>query len=212
VQDAAAQLAAPLLLGASSLLDARARVLDACAAPGGKTGHLLELSEAGVIALDVDVHRCTRTRENLRRLGVQAQVVVADASLTGDWWDGHLFDAILLDAPCTASGIVRRHPDIRWLRRETDIDQLAALQRKLLQTLWRLVRPGGALLYCTCSVFLAEGAEQVETFLAYNTDAVHLLSPGHLMPKNMSKGGVVSDNQICDHDGFYFALLQKRMV
>ncbi|RFO94936.1 16S rRNA (cytosine(967)-C(5))-methyltransferase RsmB [Rhodoferax lacus] len=210
VQDAAAQLAAPLLL--DGLSQPNLRVLDACAAPGGKTGHLLERGVAHVSALDVDARRCERISQNLARLGLQAQVLAADAARPDLWWDGQIFDAILLDAPCTASGIVRRHPDVRWLRRETDIAQLAELQRKLLQALWPLLAPGGRLLYCTCSVFLAEGTQQVQTFLAHNTDAVLLPSPGHLIPGKPAKSGGVPDNRAGDHDGFFYALLQKQAV
>ena len=138
---------------------------------------------------------------------------MADAARPQDWWqsecDGVLFDAILLDAPCTASGIVRRHPDVRWLRRESDIAQLATQQAALLKALWPLLQPGGRLLYCTCSVFRAEGDAQVQTFLAHNTDAQMLPSPGHLIPGNADKGGAVPDNLTGDHDGFFYALLQK---
>jgi 16S rRNA (cytosine967-C5)-methyltransferase len=208
VQDTAAQMAAPLLLSGwvpQNVL----RVLDACAAPGGKTGHLLELGVPHVTALDVDAGRCERIRENLARLGLTADVLATDAAHPETWWDGIAFDAILLDAPCTASGIVRRHPDVRWLRRETDIAQLATLQRKLLNALWPLVAPGGRLLYCTCSLFLAEGQQQVETFLAHNTDATLLPSPGHLIPVISSKQDTVTDNPE-EHDGFFYALLQKQ--
>ena len=209
VQDIAAQIAAPLLLEGW----APARILDACAAPGGKTAHLLELSDADVVALDVDPERCERIHQNLQRLGLQAQakvqVVVADASNPSQWWDGQPFDAILLDAPCTASGIVRRHPDVRWLRRPSDIAQLAAVQAKLLRALWPLVKPGGRLLYCTCSVFLAEGQHQVQTFLANNTDAQLRPSPGHLLPHAHAATPSVPDNQQRDVDGFFYALLQK---
>ena len=208
VQDAAAQMAAPLLLSGLEPQKTQ-RVLDACAAPGGKTGHLLELGVAHVTALDVDPGRCERIRQNLARLGLCAEVVAADAARPDTWWDGKAFDAILLDAPCTASGIVRRHPDVRWLRRETDIAQLAALQRKLLQALWPLLAPGGRLLYCTCSLFLAEGQQQVQTFLAHNTDATLLPSPGHLIPLTSGKQDTVTDNP-GDHDGFFYALLQKQ--
>jgi 16S rRNA (cytosine967-C5)-methyltransferase len=211
VQDSAAQKAAPLLL--DGLQQGQSlRILDACAAPGGKTGHLLEISEGQVLALEIDATRTARIGENLARLGLQAQVVTADAARPQDWWDGQLFDAILLDAPCTASGIVRRHPDVRWLRRESDIPQLAAIQKRMLQALWGLLRPGGRLLYCTCSLFLAEGDGQVQTFLTHNTDAVLLPSPGHLMPQNVVKAEAVPDNGLCDHDGFYYALLQKQMA
>ncbi len=209
VQDAAAQLAAPLLLRG---LDASVQlnVLDACAAPGGKTTHLLELAECRVLALDIDATRCERIHQSLARLGLSARVAVGDAARPEAWWDGELFDAILLDAPCTASGIVRRHPDVRWLRRDSDIAHLAAIQAKLLKTLWPLVKPGGRLLYCTCSVFRAEGADQIQTFLAHNTNAALLPSPGHLMPHFRAKGDAVPDNSSDDHDGFYLALLEKR--
>ena len=209
VQDAAAQQAAPFLL--DGLSGQRAlRILDACAAPGGKTGHVLELCDGAVTALEVDALRSLRISQNLNRLGLQARVLTADAARPQDWWDGQLFDAILLDAPCTASGIVRRHPDVRWLRRETDIAQLAQLQRQMLQALWPLVRPGGRLLYCTCSLFLAEGKDQTQTFLAHNTDAALQPSPGHLLPGNSAKAQDVPDNQRSDHDGFYYALFEKR--
>jgi 16S rRNA (cytosine967-C5)-methyltransferase len=209
VQDGAAQMAAPLLL---QHLPAQSglRILDACAAPGGKTGHLLELSDAHVTAMDIDPLRNQRIIENLARLGLQATVLSADAAQPDSWWDGLPFDGILLDAPCTASGIVRRHPDVRWLRRESDIGQLAALQKKMLAALWPLLRPGGTLLYCTCSVFSAEGRDQIQTFLAHNTDASLLPSPGHLTPQSRTKVDTIPDNQTRDHDGFFYALLQKR--
>lgn len=211
VQDTAAQMAAPLLLDGLHNL-ATVRVLDACAAPGGKTGHLLEWGVGEVVALDVDAKRCERIGENLSRLGLQATVLAADAGQPQRWWDGRAFDAILLDAPCTASGIVRRHPDVRWLRRESDIAQLAAEQKKLLAALWPLLAPGGRLLYCTCSIFKAEGDAQVQTFLAHNTDAELLPSPGHLIPANSLKTADVTDNGTGDHDGFFYALLQKRLA
>ncbi len=209
VQDIAAQLAAPLLLNGLEQ-PGRSRVLDACAAPGGKTAHLLELADCDVIALDVDPVRCERVHETLQRLGIQARVVAADAAAVTTWWDGQPFDAILLDAPCSASGIVRRHPDVRWLRRPSDIDQLVAVQARLLNALWPLLRPGGRLLYSTCSVFRAEGENQIQTFLAHNTEALLLPSPGHLLPFSPPKPGVVLDNPAGEHDGFYYALLQKR--
>lgn len=210
VQDGAAQMAAPLLLGGLTSRDGPLRVLDACAAPGGKTAHLLEYADCQVTALDVDPVRCQRIHQTLQRLGLQANVIAADAGSVSTWWDGTLFDAVLLDAPCSASGIVRRHPDVRWLRRETDIAQLAAIQSKLLKTLWPLVKPGGRLLYCTCSVFRAEGEDQVQTFLAHHNEAVLLPSPGLLVPHNGSNSPVVPDNLTSDHDGFYYALLEKR--
>jgi 16S rRNA (cytosine967-C5)-methyltransferase len=209
VQDHAAQLAAPLLL-ADLQATSRLRILDACAAPGGKTAHLLELADADVVALDISPQRCERIRENLSRLKLQAQVIAADAAQPSLWWDGTAFDAILLDAPCTASGIVRRHPDVRWLRRASDIVQLAQAQARLLDALWPLLRPGGRLVYCTCSVFRAEGEAQVRTFLAHNKEAVLRPAPGHLLPHSGENAHPVRDNLAGDHDGFYYAALQKR--
>ncbi len=210
VQDAGAQLAAPLLLdGLASA--GTAQVLDACAAPGGKTAHLLELGAGQVTALDVDPIRCERISANLKRLGLSARVIARDAADTVEWWDGRYFDAILLDAPCTASGIVRRHPDVRWLRRESDVGQLAALQARLLKALWPLLKPGGRLLYCTCSVFREEGSVQIKAFVASNTDARLQASPGHLMPQFRAAESAVPDNQPGDHDGFFYALLEKRL-
>ena len=216
VQDTAAQLAAPLLLGGLAAPQGRPlRVLDACAAPGGKTAHLLELADCAVTALDIDPARCGRIHENLARLGLAAQVLAADAARPDTWWPQHCasqpFDAILLDAPCTASGIVRRHPDVRWLRRESDIAQLAALQARLLAALWPLLAPGGRMLYCTCSVFRAEGDRQIQTFVAHNTDAALRASPGHLLPQTGAVGTKLPDNPLCDNDGFFYALLEKRM-
>ena len=213
VQDAAAQLAAPLLLKGLKKSNQALRLLDACAAPGGKTGHLLECDpSAQVIALDVDPVRCERIQQNLDRLKVQAQIIAADAAHTADWWDGQSFDGILLDAPCTASGIGRRHPDVRWLRRETDVAQLANIQAKLLKALWPLVKPGGRLLYCTCSVFKAEGETQIQTFVQHNTDALILPSPGHLTPSSATSDASLRDNVMGEHDGFYYALLEKRSI
>ncbi len=229
VQDAAAQLAAPMVLDAlakaqpaqdtpvSISVNAvpRAwRVLDACAAPGGKTAHLLEYAATRgwsieVTALDIDPERCLRISENLSRLQLQAHIVAADAAQPSSWWDGQPFDAILLDAPCSASGIVRRHPDIRWLRRESDIAQLQSLQYKLLKALWPLLRPGGALVYCTCSVFKAEGHDQIQTFVAHNKDALLQPSVGHLLPQSPPSAKAMQDNHLGGHDGFYYAVLVK---
>ena len=211
VQDAAAQLAAPLLLKGMDCSSPLA-ILDACAAPGGKTAHLLELADARVTALDIDPARCERIHETLGRLGLQADVLAADAGQPSKWWDGRLFDAVLLDAPCTASGIVRRHPDVRWLRRESDIAQLAAIQARLLAVLWPLVKPGGGLLYCTCSVFRAEGEVQAQTFVAHNRDAVLRPAPGHLVPRTGANDNAVPDNLTGDYDGFYYALLEKQAL
>jgi 16S rRNA (cytosine967-C5)-methyltransferase len=231
VQDAGAQLAAQLLLGSAAPSPAyeRAaiqgapgegegvpgepmggrRILDACAAPGGKTAHIAELADAQLLALDIDPARCERIHQNLQRLGLQAQVRTADAALPADWWDGRPFDAILLDAPCTASGIVRRHPDVRWLRRESDIAALAAQQLRLLDALWPLLKPGGRLVYCTCSVFKAEGEGQIAAFVAHNSAARLRPAPGHLLPRNAAGPGGVPDNEPGDHDGFFYAVLQK---
>jgi len=213
VQDAAAQLAAPLLLqGLQAPQGDRLQVLDACAAPGGKTAHLLEYADAQVWALDIDALRCERICENLLRLGLQATVVCADVTDTHTqaWWSGQLFDAILLDAPCTASGIVRRHPDIPLLRRDSDVAALVQTQRRLLQALWPLLKPGGRLLYCTCSVFHDEGQGQIDSFLARNTQATLLPSPGHLIPGVSANPEWLLDNAASGHDGFFYALLEKR--
>ncbi len=209
VQDAAAQLAAPLLLEHLQTT-ATPNILDACAAPGGKTAHLLELAECRVTALDIDPVRCEKIAQTLERLGLRARIVAGDATRPGDWWDGEPFDAILLDAPCTASGIVRRHPDVPWLRRESDIAQLGALQASLLRALWPLLKTGGRMLYGTCSVFRSEGSGQIETFLAHNTDSLLLPSPGHLLPSFDANRESVPDNRTGDHDGFFYALLEKR--
>jgi 16S rRNA (cytosine967-C5)-methyltransferase len=210
VQDAAAQLAAPLLLdGLVAPPGRRLRVLDACAAPGGKTAHLLERADADVVAIEVDPQRGQRIEQTLERLGLQARLVVANAAAVPSWWDGQPFDAVLLDAPCTASGIVRRHPDVRWLRRPNDLPQLAAQQERLLQALWPLVAPGGRLLYCTCSVFREEGERRIRSFVAHNTEAVLQPAPGHLLPQDGANVGGVRDNPGSDHDGFFYALLAR---
>ena len=213
VQDTAAQMAAPLLLdGASGVR----RVLDACAAPGGKTAHLLERADLEVLAIDQDPARAQRIRDNLARLRLEATVMAADAGQPSTWWDGEPFDAILLDAPCTASGIVRRHPDVPWLRRPGDVEQLVQQQARLLNALWPLLRPGGRLLYATCSVFKAEGAEQIQTFLATHADARALPAPGHLLPglagqtDSQRHADGISDNATRGTDGFFYALLVKQ--
>ena len=208
VQDGAAQLAAGLLLDGWDGT-AGGCVLDACAAPGGKTAHLLERADLDLLALDVDPRRCERIHQNLARLGLRAEVRAADAGDPPGWWDGRPFDAILLDAPCTASGIVRRHPDVRWLRRPGDVEQLVAIQRHLLDTLWPLLKPGGRLVYCTCSVFRAEGQEQVEAFLERHTDALALPSPGHLRPGTVVAKGEFNDNDPGGYDGFFYACMHK---
>ena len=228
VQDISAQCAAHLLmglaasgLGASGLggsaqgstpLPAGARVLDACAAPGGKTAHLLELADLDVLAIDRDPARLPRVDETLARLGLAARTQAADAADPAAWWDGTPFDAILLDAPCSASGIVRRHPDVRWLRRSSDIQALAAGQDRLLDALWPLLKPGGRLLYCTCSVFRAEGQDRIDAFLQRRADASLAASPpspGHLLPlpDNGAERSVRGIGEAAD--GFFHALISK---
>jgi 16S rRNA (cytosine967-C5)-methyltransferase len=212
VQDLAAQMAAPLLVDAlgHAPTGQRWKILDACAAPGGKTAHLLEMTDADVLALDVDAQRLKRVEQNLQRLGLMATTLVADAAQPASWAAPETkFDGILLDAPCSASGIVRRHPDIAWLRRPQDLSGLAQQQRALLQGLWPLLKPGGSLVYCTCSVFKIEGEKQVQAFVANNTDAVQKPAPGHLIPAVGVNGGAVGDNGSCEPDGFFYALLQK---
>jgi 16S rRNA (cytosine967-C5)-methyltransferase len=209
VQDGAAQMAAPLLLGAG--LRAGARVLDACAAPGGKSAHLLELADVDLLCLDSDASRLLRVDQTLRRLGLQARLTTADASRPEDWWDGKAFDAILLDAPCSASGIVRRHPDIRWLRRAQDISNLSKMQDQLLEALWPLLRPGGRMLFATCSVFRAEGQDRIDSFLQrHASTGVKLLptSPGHILPVK-ENGRPPTSVGTFSYDGFYYALLEK---
>ena len=205
VQDAAAQRAAPLLLGDG--LAVGAHVLDACAAPGGKTAHLLELAELDVLALDSDQLRLNRVQDTLNRLQLSADLRAGDARTPAAWWDGRPFAAILLDAPCSASGIVRRHPDVRWLRRPGDIDASARIQAQMLDALWPLLAPGGRLLYATCSVFKAEGQQQIDAFLQRlgpGRAALDPASPGHLLP--------LPDNasaRAATPDGFYYALIHK---
>lgn len=193
VQDAGAQLAAPLLD-----VQAGMRVLDACAAPGGKTCHILELADAEVTALDADAKRLARVGENLDRLQLKATLKPADAQHP-DWWDGQPFDRILADVPCTASGIVRRHPDIRWLRRKGDTLQLATLSGKILDNLWQMLAPGGKLLFVTCSLWPQESEAQAAAFAVRN-QAVRLDAPGQLLPAGGSGQ---------DHDGLFYALFQK---
>jgi 16S rRNA (cytosine967-C5)-methyltransferase len=210
VQDAAAQRAAPLLIGRG--LPAGARVLDACAAPGGKTAHLLERAELDVLALDSDPQRLERVHDTLARLHLQARTVAADAGDTAAWWDGRAFDAILLDAPCSASGIVRRHPDVRWLRRASDIEALARTQARLLDTLWPTLRSGGRLLFCTCSVFKAEGQDQIDAFLQRHGDAAvpaEPASPGHLLPLPDNEPDRSPPSSGASADGFFYSLLEK---
>ncbi|MEL4177616.1 16S rRNA (cytosine(967)-C(5))-methyltransferase RsmB [Roseateles sp. PN1] len=213
VQDAAAQVAAALLVqphGELAALPAHARVLDACSAPGGKTAHVLELGDFDLMALDSDAKRLQRVQENLNRLGQRATLKAADARLPESWWHGQAFDAILLDAPCSASGIVRRHPDVRWLRRESDIAQLALIQSELLDALWPLLKPGGRLVYATCSIFKAEGQQQIDAFLQRQPSAkAHDVAgvTGHLLP--LAHNGADAQAGPAVLDGFYYALLSK---
>lgn len=209
VQDGAAQLAAPWLLARGA-----GRVLDACAAPGGKTGHLLELLGTGgdLTAIDSDAARLDSVRQNLSRLDQSATVMAADASQPGEWWDGEPFGRILLDAPCSATGVIRRHPDIKLLRRESDIPALAARQTGILEALWGLLEPGGRLLYVTCSVLAAENDEVVGRFLAGHEDAredrvLHDYNIRDLMQDKTSGFQVLPGTK--GLDGFYFACLEK---
>lgn len=193
VQDAAAQLAAPLMQ-----LDPGMRVLDACAAPGGKSVHMLETEDISLVALDNDKSRLARVSDNLDRLGFNAELLCGDARHK-DWWDGQVFDRILADVPCTASGIVRRHPDIRWLRRAEDARALAKLGSAILDNLWSMLRPGGLMLFVTCSIWPEESELQAEAFCQRHS-CVRLPAPGQLAPKS-AEGD--------DHDGLFYALLQK---
>ena len=216
VQDASAQRAAGLLVapaGPHPALRPGARVLDACAAPGGKTAHLLELAELDLWALDRDPRRLARVEQTLQRLGLHARCLAADAGDPRAWWDGQPFDAILLDAPCSGSGVGRRHPDIRWLRRPGDLAALAREQDRLLDALWPLLAPGGRLLYATCSVFRVEGSQRIDAFLQRPEAADATLdpgSPGHLpcLPDN---GGMTWPGALGAPaaDGFFYALLHK---
>jgi 16S rRNA (cytosine967-C5)-methyltransferase len=209
VQDAAAQLAAPWLLAGAG-----ERVLDACAAPGGKSGHLLELGgpKLALTCLDKDADRLQGVADNLDRLRRSATLVRADASTPHKWWDGVAFDAILLDAPCSATGVIRRHPDIKLLRRASDIDSLAGLQRRLLENLWPLLAPGGRLLYVTCSVLAAENDNVVSAFVEASPDARedNALQNNNIRDVMRRKAcGFQVLPGSADMDGFYFACLEK---
>lgn len=202
VQDLGAQWAAPLLDCADGM-----RVLDACAAPGGKTAHLLESHDLDLLALDKDAQRLAQVDANLGRLGLGATTRAADAGRPGEWWDGRPFDRILLDAPCTASGVVRRHPDGKWLKRAEDMQQLAGEQERLLDALWPLLKPGGKMLYATCSLFPGENQERISAFLAGHGDArVDPLSvPGaweDAPTRQLLPGS--------ETDGFFYARLLKQ--
>lgn len=196
VQDLGAQWAAPLLG-----VEAGMRVLDACAAPGGKACHLLEIADLDLTALDLDRVRLDRVASNLNRLGLKAELIAGDASRPADWWDGRPFDRILADVPCSATGVARRHPDIKWLRRPDDFGRFAAQQAAMLDALWTCLAPGGRMLYVTCSVFPQENGEQIAAFLQRRADARRLPlagipASGQLLPDGSS-------------DGFFYALLEK---
>ncbi len=207
VQDEAAQLAAELL---GPVLAPRpgGRVLDACCAPGGKTAHLLELFDIELLALDNDAVRLARVEDTLARLGLTATLVHADATRR-DWWDGTPFDAILLDAPCSGSGVIRRHPDIKRLRRPSDITRLAELQARLLDNLWPLLRPGGSLVYATCSVLHEENDEQIAAFLQRTPDAV-VSTPGEVNWGRPAGAGRQLLPEADSHDGFFYARLRRQ--
>jgi 16S rRNA (cytosine967-C5)-methyltransferase len=202
IQDGAAQQAA-------LLLDCQPddNVLDCCAAPGGKTCHILEYSPKikALTAIDIEESRLLRVHENLQRLNLQAQVITADAATPEKWWNGVLFDRILLDAPCSGTGVIRRHPDIKWLRKSQDIAVLADLQQDILKNVWSLLKPGGTLLYATCSVLPEENSQQVQRFVAENSDAEHIS-----ITNNVNDIGwqiLSNDNSM---DGFYYAKLIKK--
>lgn len=203
VQDASAQIAAQLLAA-----EAGERTLDLCAAPGGKTCHLLELQpQLELVAVDVEAERMQRVQQNLERTRTQAQCIVADARDPASWWDGVGFDRILLDAPCSASGVIRRHPDIKSLRRETDIAPLVMLQQEILQAAWSMLKPGGELLYVTCSLLRAENQQQIARFLAQQADAEELAMSSTLGHACEHGRQLLPGED--DGDGFYFARLRK---
>ena len=194
VQDAGAQRAAHWL----DVRDGQ-RVLDACCAPGGKTAHVLERADVSMTAVDHDANRLQRVRDNLTRLRLVAHCVAGDAGQPADWWDGVPYDRILADVPCSASGVARRHPDVKWLRRPSDIAGFARQQAAILDALWPLLAPGGKLLYVTCSVFPQENQQQIDSFLMRHDNAGQ-------QPR------VVAEEQLVpceDYDGFFYALLEK---
>ncbi len=204
VQDGAAQLAAELLQA-----KAGERILDACAAPGGKTAHILESQAAlkEVVAIDIEQTRLDRVAENLQRLGLSAKLICADATEPDSWWDGQAFDRILLDAPCSATGVIRRHPDIKWLRRAEDILALQAIQHQLLQRLWPLLKQGGMLLYATCSVLPEENDRQIARFLNEHADA-KLQSIEANWGRSTPAGRQILPGEE-NMDGFFYAVLCK---
>ncbi|HCH02646.1 MAG TPA: 16S rRNA (cytosine(967)-C(5))-methyltransferase RsmB [Vibrio sp.] len=198
VQDAAAQLSVDYLTPQDGEL-----ILDCCAAPGGKTAHILEhTTNTEVVAIDCDENRLKRVHENLERLQLQAEVICGDARYPEEWWNGEKFDRILLDAPCSATGVIRRHPDIKWLRRGSDIEALAELQSEILDAMWRQLKPNGTLVYATCSITPQENAQQVSAFLT-RTSNVELVGSERDNPGRQILPG--EENM----DGFYYAVLRK---
>lgn len=201
VQDASAQLMAQLLR-----LDDGQRLLDACAAPGGKTCHALELADVDVTALDIDASRLHRVHDNLQRLGLKAHVQAADGARPSLWWDGRPYDRILLDAPCSGTGVIRRHPDIRWLRRPDDFARYTDRQLGLLTALWPLLAPGGVLVYATCSILAAEGEDVIRQFLMRIPDAKHeAIAADWGEPRRFGRRLAPAGA----FDGFYYARLIK---
>jgi 16S rRNA (cytosine967-C5)-methyltransferase len=196
VQDAGAQRAARCLG-----LQAGQRVLDACAAPGGKSAHMLESADIGLVSLDADAERCSAIRSSLERLGLSAEVRAADCRRLETWWDGVPFQRILADVPCSSSGVARRHPDLKWLRRAADVPAFAARQAAILDALWRVLAPDGKLLYVTCSVFPQENEELVDSFVARTAGALRLPLPDG-QPAQWLPGP--------QHDGFFYSLIQKQ--
>jgi 16S rRNA (cytosine967-C5)-methyltransferase len=199
VQDAAAQLAVEYLDPKENEL-----ILDCCAAPGGKTAHILErVTSAEVVAIDADEQRLKRVKENLTRLSLHAKVLCADAREPQQWWKGEQFDRILLDAPCSATGVIRRHPDIKWLRRDQDIDALATLQSEILDAMWAQLKPGGTLVYATCSILEQENQQQIAKFVSRTTNVDVLTQQGDTFGRQIIPGEE-------EMDGFYYAVLKKQ--
>jgi 16S rRNA (cytosine967-C5)-methyltransferase len=196
VQDAGAQRAATLMD-----LAAGQRVLDACAAPGGKAAHILEAADVELTALDADAARCARMQRNFQRLGLSATLKAADCTRPSDWWDGKPFDRILADVPCSASGVARRNPDLKWLRRAQDLPSFAARQAAILDALWQALAPDGKLLYVTCSVFPRENEDVVAAFVARAQGARRVPLPG---------GAAAQWLPGAEHDGFYYALIARQ--
>ncbi|WP_144211762.1 16S rRNA (cytosine(967)-C(5))-methyltransferase RsmB [Shewanella donghaensis] len=204
VQDGAAQWAATLLAPEGNEL-----VLDACAAPGGKTCHLIESApNINVVAVDFDEKRLERVQQNLDRLQLKAQVIHGDAADIDSWWQGEKFDRILLDAPCSATGVIRRHPDIKWLRKNSDIDELALLQQQIIDHCWKWLKPGGTILYATCSILPEENSQQIEQFLQRTSDATLVPIAQQSSPEDIGWQLLPGQNNC---DGFYYARLVKAL-